>query len=158
MIEFKLRQIGTVNQGENGFRIQLDSEYREGLTEIEGFRWLNIIWWAHQFDIEEYRNILITDKPYKKGPDKLGIFATRSPLRPNPIAVTAVYVSRIDFESGILYTPYIDAEPGTPVLDIKPYHGSSDRVDGWQVPDWCRHWPETVEDSADFAWEDEFNF
>ncbi|MBI9102283.1 MAG: SAM-dependent methyltransferase [Spirochaetales bacterium] len=158
MNEFKLKQIGVVERGEDGFMIKLDKEYHEGLTGIEGFSWLNILWWANQFDDSEFRKVLTTPKPYKKGPDKIGIFATRSPVRPNPIAVTPVYISRIDIEAGILYTPYIDAEEGTPVLDIKPYHGSSDRVDSWQVPSWCRHWPETVEDSASFNWGNEFNF
>ncbi len=157
-MKFGLKQIGSIEQEASGFMVRLESVYREALTGIDGFSWLNIIWWANQFDSEEFRDILTTQKPYKKGPEKLGIFTTRSPIRPNPVAITPVYVSRIDFKAGVIYTPYIDAEAGTPVIDIKPYHGSSDRVDSWKVPGWCSDWPKTVEESADFAWEEVFNF
>ena len=157
-MKYELKGIGKVVQSGEGFRIIIEPEYRDAMTGLEGFSWLNIIWWANQLDSEEMRSILVSEKPYTKGPEKIGIFATRSPLRPNPIAVTPVYISRIDFDGGILYTPYIDAEDGTPVLDIKPYHGCTDRVESWQVPSWCAHWPETVEASAEFPWEEEFNF
>ena len=158
MGDFKLRQIGVVEQGDEGFKIRLEDEYRTGLTGIGGFSWLNILWWANNFDSDDYRKILTADKPYVNGPDKIGIFSTRSPLRPNPVMITAVYIIRIDFEAGILYTPYIDADDGTPVLDIKPYHGSTDRVDSWKVPEWCSAWPKTIEESASFDWEAVFNF
>ena len=157
-MKYELKSIGTIEQGEGEFLIRIQPEYREAITGLEGFSWLNIIWWADQFDNDQMRSVLTSEKPYKKGPEKLGIFATRSPVRPNPVAITAVFISRIDYEEGVLYTPYIDAEESTPVLDIKPYHGSTDRVDTWQVPSWCSHWPKSVEDSAEFAWEDEFNF
>ena len=157
-MKFELKQIGSIKQKSGEFIIQLEPEFRPALTGIDGFSWLNIIWWAHNFDLEEYRSILVAEQPYKNGPEKLGIFATRSPLRPNLIAVTPVFISRIDFEAGALYTPYIDAEEGTPVLDIKPYHGCSDRPAGWKTPSWCADWPRTVEESASFDWEKVFNF
>lgn len=94
-------------------------------------------------------------KPYRKGPRTLGIFATRSPLRPNPIALTAVAVLGLDPEAGRIDIPYIDAEEGTPVLDIKPYHPSVDRVREVTVPAWCNHWPRWYGDSGAFDWEAE---
>ena len=63
----------------------------------------------------------------------------------------------MDFEKGIIYTPFIDAEDGTPVIDIKPYN-KSERVRDCTVPDWCSHWPEWEEDALTYNWEDEFNF
>lgn len=53
---------------------------------------------------------------------------------------------------------YIDANDGTPVLDIKPYTPGLDRVEKPGVPDWCCHWPESLEESGEFNWENEFNF
>lgn len=159
MNTFRLNQIGRVDPpDQSGFPIVLEPEYREALIGLEGFSRVNILWWAHNLDTDEYRKILSADKPYKMGPDKLGLFATRSPLRPNPVMITAVSVSRIDLEKGIIHTPYIDADPGTPVLDIKPYHGSTDRADFWEVPRWCSDWPSSIEASADFAWDEVFNF
>jgi tRNA (Thr-GGU) A37 N-methylase len=53
--------------------------------------------------------------------------------------LTAVVVQEIDYERGVIHTPYIDAEAGTPILDIKPYHPSVDRIRDVAVPAWCAH-------------------
>ena len=153
-----LCSIGDIQPAEDGFAIQVKKEYREGLTALDGFTHLNIIWWADDYDGEKYRKTTTVKKPYKKGPDTIGIFATRSPVRPNPIAVSLVYLIRVDYEKSIIYTPYIDANPGTPVLDIKPYHPSTDVTRAAGVPAWCAHWPKSIEESADFNWGAEFNF
>lgn len=154
---FSVQPIGTIEFHDGQFVIKLNDQYRQGLINIEGFSHLQITWWGHLYDGPQYRAHLVAPKPYKKGPDKLGIFATRSPVRPNPILITNIFVLRIDVEKGMIFTPYIDAEPGTPVLDIKPYH-LSERVKNCQVPQWCAHWPQWDEDAADFDWQNEFNF
>ena len=64
----------------------------------------------------------------------------------------------MDLKNGIIRIDYTDANDGTPVLDIKPYTPSMDRVESPRVPKWCGHWPKSREESADFAWENEFNF
>ena len=58
----------------------------------------------------------------------------------------------IDVEGGRITIPFIDAEPGTPVLDIKPYHPAVDRIREVEVPHWCRSWPEWYEDSMTLDW------
>jgi tRNA-Thr(GGU) m(6)t(6)A37 methyltransferase TsaA len=153
---FSLKPIGTVRASEDGFCLEIQPEFRAALQGLEGFTYLNAIWWAHLLDHEEYRAITQCDQPYKNAPAQLGIFATRSPVRPNPIAVTPVAVLSIDYERGMVYIPYIDAEDGTPLIDLKPYHPCTDRVREVSVPEWCRHWPEWVEDSATFDWAAEF--
>ena len=75
----------------------------------------------------------------------MGIFATRSPIRPNPIALTAVEKLHIDYEKGVVQIAYIDANDGSPVLDIKPYTPSLDRIEAPEVPAWCAHWPKSLE-------------
>ena len=97
-------------------------------------------------------------KPYVNGPDEMGVFATRSPERPNPIALSCAYVTYINEQAGEIGLAYIDANDGSPVLDVKPYTPSLDRVEAPTVPQWCAHWPDNVETSGDFDWEDEFNF
>ena len=154
---FSLKPIGMVNVANHVFSIQLDKEFLPALTNIEGFSHLQIIWWGHLFDNPEYRGNLVNEKPYTKGPDNVGIFASCSPVRPNPVLISTITVQDIDFEKGIIFTPYIDAENGSPVLDIKPYHLSV-RVKECKVPQWCSHWPEWYEDSATFNWQDEFNY
>jgi len=150
--------IGEIRQEGEGALIVLEEKYRTALKELDGFSYINVLWWCHEFDTEEARNTLETMAPYKKSPDIMGIFATRSPVRPNPIALTAVQVISIDHASGTIRLAYIDANDRTPVLDIKPYTPSIDRVESPEVPDWCSHWPKSAEASGDFDWAAEFNF
>ena len=158
MKKFEVVPIGKIKVNEEGVFIELEQKYVPALKALDGFSHLNIIWWFSEFDNEKMRNILEGKKPYKKSPDVMGIFATRSPIRPNPIALTAVQVISIDYEKGIIEIAYIDANDRTPVLDIKPYTPSLDRVEKPSVPKWCSHWPMSLEQSDDFDWEKEMNF
>ncbi len=154
MNNLELRTIGKIETS-NGYKIVVAKEYVKALKGLKDFKYIQIIYW---FDKITNRDLLIEKKPYKKGPDELGVFATRSPLRPNPIGIETVYLLDIDYENGIIYIPYIDAFDNTPVLDIKPYMPSIDRVEKPDMPNWCKHWPDALEKSGDFNWQDEFNF
>ncbi len=158
MQNFQVNPIGKISVNEDGIFIKLNAEYIPALQALDGFSHLNVIWWFSDFDTEETRNILETQQPYKKAPAIMGIFATRSPIRPNPLALTAVQVINIDYESGIIKIAYIDANDNTPVLDIKPYTPSLDRVELPSVPEWCCHWPASLEEAGSFDWGNEFNF
>jgi len=148
----ELHPIGTISADEEGFTLDVDEPFRDALTGIEGFSHLNVLWWCHLLDKPEYRAITISERPYRDAPDRLGIFATRSPLRPNPIALTPVPIISVDVEHGIVRVPFIDAEPGSPILDIKPYHPAVDRIRDTTTPEWCAGWPQWYEDSATFDW------
>jgi len=156
--QYYLNPIGAIHiQGEKMF-IKLEKKYHKGLEGLAGFSHINVLWWFSEFDNEESRNVFSTSKPYKQSPAVMGVFATRSPFRPNPVALTVVSVIDIDYQKGIIRIPYIDANDGTPVIDLKPYTPSLDRVETPSVPDWCDHWPKSVEESGTFNWENEFNF
>lgn len=155
--KIQIEPIGIVNAKGYTFSIQLQKEYIPALTNIEGFSHLQVVWWGHLSISPENRKITVIEKPYTKGPDKLGVFATRSEVRPNPVLISTIAVMKIDYEKGIIYTPYIDAENGTPVIDIKPYH-NTERIKNCNVPDWCSHWPKWYEEGGSFNWQDEFNF
>ncbi len=88
-------------------------EFAEGLLDIEGFSHLYLIWvFDRSEDVE-----LIGTPPSDNRPH--GVFATRSPFRPNPIALTTVeFISR---DGNKLKLHGIDMLDGTPVLDIKPF-------------------------------------
>lgn len=88
----------------------------------------------------------------------MGVFATRLPQRPNPIALTSAKVINIAHKAGTIQIAYTDAEKGTPVLDVKPYTPSLDRVEKPKVPGFCSHWPKCLEESGDFGWESVFNY
>jgi len=138
--------------------VSVKKNYRPALAELNGFSHLQIIWWGHQVDNSTDRGQLTVPKPYKNGPNTLGIFATRSKIRPNPVLVTTVMVSNIDHENGLIEIPWIDANIGSPVIDIKPYQPCSDRVKQVNLPNWRQNWPDDYEDSAHFDWGSVFNF
>jgi len=154
----QLRKVGEVFCDEDGFAMRIEPRYIPALQGMDGFSHAQILWWFDGCDNEESRNMLTEAKPYVRGPAMLGTFATRSPNRPNPLALSCAQITYIDHENGIVGLAYIDANPGSPVLDIKPYTPSLDRVEQPLVPEWCAHWPKNCESSGDFDWESEFNF
>lgn len=96
--------------------LEILPKYEIGLTDIEGFSHLIVLW---VFDLSgEYE--LIGKPPTDSRPH--GVFATRSPRRPNPIGLTVVQLLRR--ESRKLYVRGVDMLDGTPILDIKPYLSS----------------------------------
>jgi tRNA-Thr(GGU) m(6)t(6)A37 methyltransferase TsaA len=154
--KYELAVIGQVKVSNGAYQLQIEKEYIPALTGLDGFNTLTVLWWANLLDSDEARAVLTCSRPYKQAPEEMGIFATRSPVRPNPICVTAVSVLHIDHENGKIAVAYIDAEDGTPLLDIKPYFPATDRVRDVTVPEWCRAWPQWVEESAAFDWESVF--
>jgi tRNA (Thr-GGU) A37 N-methylase len=98
-----------------------------------------VLWWCDRVDTEECRSETTCTKPYTKGQETIEIFATRSPVRPNPIALSVVSVLGVDTASGIIRVAYIDADGGTPVLDIKPYLSCTERVRDVKVAAWSSH-------------------
>ena len=155
-LEMILSPIGHVSVDKEGFALRINAPYRPALRGLEGFSHIDVLWWCNQLDGPEYRHQLECNKPYKKGPAKLGVFATRSPVRPNPVALTMVQVLVLDANAGIITVPFIDAVDGTPIIDLKPYHPCADRIRSVSVPEWCSHWPQWYEDSAHFDWQAEF--
>jgi tRNA-Thr(GGU) m(6)t(6)A37 methyltransferase TsaA len=154
---YQVRAIGSVRTIGKRSYIHLKQHYVPALTHLTGFSHIQIVWWAHFTDSLQDRETLIAQELFKKGPDRLGIFATRAPARPNPIMISTVQVRDIDSEKGIIQVPFIDAVDGTPVLDIKPYL-PMERVKDPQVPAWCRHWPRWQEETMAFDWQEEINF
>ncbi len=158
MKEMKLRAIGRVDKAGGETRIVLEERFRAGLKGLGGYGHVLALWWMDGCDNDADRNTLVERKPYRKGPDEIGVFALRSPERPNPIAVSIAAIVRVDEEAGAVAVGYLDAFPGSAVLDLKPYTPSIDRIEKPLTPAWCRHWPRSAEESGAFDWAAEFNF
>jgi len=93
--------------------VEIFPEYAEGLTDIEGFSHIILIYHFHLSN-----KFSLKVKPYLD--DRLrGVFATRAPVRPNPIGISIVRLDRVVREK--LYIRDIDIIDGTPLLDSKPY-------------------------------------
>ncbi|MFZ0137264.1 MAG: tRNA (N6-threonylcarbamoyladenosine(37)-N6)-methyltransferase TrmO [Candidatus Sulfotelmatobacter sp.] len=102
--------LGALHEADGVLRIL--PEFEVGLTDIEGFSHLIVLWEfdrAHGFE-------LLGTPPSDNRPH--GVFATRSPRRPNPIALTIVELRRR--EGAELQVRGVDMLDGTPILDIKP--------------------------------------
>jgi tRNA-Thr(GGU) m(6)t(6)A37 methyltransferase TsaA len=96
--------------------LKIQPEFEPGLADIEGFSHLIVIW---EFDRSQGFE-LATSPPSDNRTH--GVFATRSPLRPNPIALTTVELLRRDGVN--LHVSGVDMLDGTPILDLKPYLSS----------------------------------
>ncbi len=153
-----LKPIGRVALKHGRYFIELEPQYTQAALGLEEYSHIQVIWWFHLCDDNRCRGLLALDKPYKNGPERVGVLATRSPIRPNPIALTACELVGLDSQQHSLELAWIDAENGTPVLDIKPYQPSVDRVRDVKMPGWCAHWPACAEESGAFDWGSEFNF
>lgn len=107
--------------------IELKAEYADGLKDLDGFSHAIILYYFHKSQSEE-----LEGRPFLE-PDKHGIFAIRSPHRPNHIGFSIVKIERI--KANRMYFTEVDVLDGTPVLDIKPYVQYFDRRDnvrcGW---------------------------
>jgi len=158
MKPYQVNPIGRIHVNDDDMFIAVSPAYLPGLQALDGFSHLQVFWWFSECDDDQSRRTLTCEKPYTQSPDVMGVFATRSPMRPNPIALSLVQVLDIDYDKGIIRIPYIDAIDGTPLLDIKPYTPSLERVETPGVPAWCAHWPKSMEQSANFDWSGEFNF
>lgn len=158
MADFVLTPIGRIRVEEGRAFAQLDGRYAEGLAGLEGFSHAVILWWFDGCDDPRSRASLVECAPYVGGPERMGVFATRAPARPNPVAVSVAGILRVDGARGEIALDYIDARDNSPIIDIKPYTPSLDRVERPGVPDWCAAWPRSVETSGDFDWGAVFRF
>ncbi len=96
--------------------LEINAEFEEGLLDIEGFSHLFVIWVFHRSEGYTLTGVPPTDdRPH-------GVFATRSPYRPNPITLTVVEL--LDRQGPNLRVRGLDMVDGTPILDIKPYMSS----------------------------------
>jgi tRNA-Thr(GGU) m(6)t(6)A37 methyltransferase TsaA len=153
---FEVETIGMIQKTEDGYAIHLEEPFGEGLTNLEGFSHLQVVWWGHLTDSSKHRKNLLAEGLFRKGPEKIGVFGTRSPARPNPLLISTIQITRLDASQGLILTPFIDAEEGTPVLDIKPYF-PMERVKDCRVPPCFEQWPWWFEDTMTFNWRNEIN-
>ena len=92
----------------------------EALRGLEGFDYLWLIWGFH-LNRETASEGLTVRPPRLGGNERVGVFASRSPYRPNPLGLSSVRIERIDAAAGEIHVLGADLADGTPIYDIKPY-------------------------------------
>ena len=116
------KQAGLVKELEG--QIVFEPEFRnpDALRGIEGFDYLWLIW---EFSANRHKaNSPVVRPPVLGGNEKMGVFATRSPFRPNNIGLSSVRISHVEWESKqgpVIHVKGADLMDGTPIFDIKPY-------------------------------------
>jgi tRNA-Thr(GGU) m(6)t(6)A37 methyltransferase TsaA len=119
-MQIDLRPIGTViSKTEDSSEIEIHARFSPGLNGIDKYniRHVWVLFWMHRLS-EDAREILEAHPMGNRAKEKRGVFALRSPMRPNPIGLTrAELVERRD---NILVVSGLDALEGSPILDIKP--------------------------------------
>ncbi|AEH25503.1 tRNA (N6-threonylcarbamoyladenosine(37)-N6)-methyltransferase TrmO [Pyrococcus yayanosii] len=113
---FKLVPIGVVRKG-NRTWLEIRPEFAEGLNSLREGDWIKLILWFHKSDTPEKRRTLKVHPRGDPSNPLRGVFATRSPVRPNPLALYTVRIRRI--EGTRIFVEDIDAYDGTPIVDIK---------------------------------------
>lgn len=112
--------------------IELKSEFSDGLKDLEAFSHITLIYYLHEVKDYQLKVIPFMDT------NEHGIFATRSPLRPNAIGISTVQLISID--KNILHIEGADILDGTPLLDIKPFFAQFDNREnvksGWLDKTW----------------------
>jgi tRNA-Thr(GGU) m(6)t(6)A37 methyltransferase TsaA len=137
---YDIYPIGYVKRGDE-IEVQLEDEYKDALLEVDNFSHIIVVWWGSKY--AQYRDKVDMQMKPPYAPNVLtGLFATRSPVRPNPINITVCEIKKVDHEKGIVVVNQIDAFDETPVLDLKVYFPTCDRVKDVVVPERFRSWGE----------------
>lgn len=113
-------------------KIVFREDYVEALEGIEEFSHMFVLFWLHEMTDAE-RKIMKVHPRGRSDMPLLGVFATRSPHRPNPIGLTRVKI--LNVKQNVLTVQGLDAYDGTPVLDVKPFD-SWDTTEDFKVADW----------------------
>jgi tRNA-Thr(GGU) m(6)t(6)A37 methyltransferase TsaA len=133
---YVVRPVGRVHKRDSSTTIEIAPGYHDALLGLEDFSHVWVIWWFDRNDNPQKRSVL---RVHPRGNPKnplTGVFATRSPARPNLIAMTLCRISSI--EGSTIRVEDIDAFDNTPVLDLKPHIPKSDGVQRALVPAWIR--------------------
>jgi tRNA-Thr(GGU) m(6)t(6)A37 methyltransferase TsaA len=119
-VKSSYRDTFTIPLGGSRAHIVVERGYARALLGVKDHSHLYIICWLHLADTEGYRKILRV-RPVRVAPDlpEQGVFASRSPMRPNPLSLTIVRLIRV--RGNVLTVDGLDTIDGTPVIDIKPY-------------------------------------
>ena len=138
----ELNFIGIVEAAsETEARVRIFPEFCEGLREIDRFSHLIVLYWIHLRDKEDERRTLHVFPRRHAVNVEVGVFACRSPSRPNPIGLCVVELAKVGACN--LTVKGLDALEGSPIIDIKPYIPRADSVPNARVPDWTSRGPLT---------------
>ncbi|MFP3908468.1 MAG: tRNA (N6-threonylcarbamoyladenosine(37)-N6)-methyltransferase TrmO [Halobacteriota archaeon] len=123
-----------VEPHDNLCELVIEEQYTELLDGIEDFSHILVLYWSHKAD--DNRDVTKVHPAGRKDYPLVGVFATRSPARPNPICATVVKL--LERNKNTLKVEGLDAIDQSPIIDIKPYHPSFDAASEVKIPQWMK--------------------
>lgn len=131
---FEIRPIGRIRKAGANSILEVYRPFLAAMDGLDSFSHIHVLYWLHENDTPEKRSILQVH-PRKNSRNPLtGVFATHSPVRPNPIALTLCRILRID--ENLITVADIDARHNSPLLDIKCYIPPDAEDQKISVPHW----------------------
>lgn len=131
---FTIHSIGVIHNTDEEVRIEIFPPFTAGLLGLEQFSHIYVLYWLHLNDTPEARGILQVHPRKNPANPLTGVFATHSPRRPNPIALSRCCIREVTLD--VILVDQIDALDGSPVIDIKSFFPHDDegpvKVPAWQ--------------------------
>jgi tRNA-Thr(GGU) m(6)t(6)A37 methyltransferase TsaA len=128
-----IKESGTEDWRTVTSEIIIKDDLKEALSRIDEFSHIIVIYWMHKLP-PSHRSIIKVHPKANQSLPLVGVFASRSPARPNPIGITTVKL--LERRGNVLKVTGLDAINGTPVLDIKPYIPGDDSSTEAKTPGW----------------------
>ena len=136
--EFEIEKVGYIRQTHGLIYIEMNQS-----ISIKS-DYIKVIWWFDKFDEAKYRRAVECNPPYENAP-RSGIFATRSPVRPNPLDMTVAQVEKIDERLNRIYISGIESFDKTPCLGMMDYQTELDYKEKVTLPEYLEHWPKWLD-------------
>lgn len=140
-----LRPVGLVHKEKGQATLILNKEFEPALLGLDGFSHVWVFYWFDRNDTPKKRSKLQVHPMRDRTKPLTGVFACRSPVRPNLIGVSICRV--VSFKGNVVEIEKIDAFSNTPILDLKPYIPDGDSAQA-SIPDWLKHPKKFVEKNA----------
>ena len=142
ILKGELDFIGFVKQAsEQEAIIHVFPRFCTGLKGLTGYSHIFVLYWMHLRDTTEERRTLLVFPKKHAVKIETGVFACRSPSRPNPIGLCLVELLKV--ERCELSVKGLDALKGSPIIDIKPYLPRAESIQNARIPDWASQGPAT---------------
>ncbi len=132
---YKLFQIGTVEREEGKTYLVVAEKYADGLSGLDGFSHVVVLYWFDKNDTPQKRSILKVHPRENAQNPLTGVFACRAPVRPNLIGFSVAKIVAV--EKNRVQVAEIDAFDRTPILDLKPFIPTDNPTQGIRVPGWA---------------------
>jgi tRNA-Thr(GGU) m(6)t(6)A37 methyltransferase TsaA len=131
---FYIFPVGTIKKLSESTHIEIFEKYTDALLGLEDFSHIKVLYWFHENDSPDKRDILQVHPRKNENNPLQGVFATHSPVRPNLIAISICRILSIN--DNAIEIDEIDAFDGSPVIDIKCFIPSTISRSDVMLPDW----------------------